>query len=92
MFPVHHLTQLDLSPGWPVMVRRVVGGMQADRVIVASTGSEDIFITPSLSLSPLYFSYLEKLCRLEAFLMVTQIQIFIAARKMNGIIPVQSNL
>ena len=80
MFPVPHLPQLDLSPVWAVMVRRVMSGMQADRVIIASSGPEDIFIALSLSLSVFYFSYLEKLWRLEAFLMVTQIQIFIAAR------------
>ena len=32
---------LDLRPGGPVMVRRVVGGVQADRVVVAAAGSGD---------------------------------------------------
>ena len=32
---------LDLRPGGPVMVRRVVGGMQADRVVVAAARSWD---------------------------------------------------
>ena len=48
----HHLSELDVSwSGWPVMVRRLVGGMQADRVIVAATGSEDIFSVLKLFLS-----------------------------------------
>ena len=52
MLVFHHLSQLDVSwSGWPVMVRRLVGGMQADRVIVAATGSEDIFSVLKLFLS-----------------------------------------
>ena len=57
MFPVHHLPELDLSAGRPVVVRRVLGGVQADRVVVAATGPDDIFINLSLSLS-LSLSYL----------------------------------